>query len=123
MNLNRLFIFILLILLGEFVNASSFNSEILNKNQINPIKEFLPKTEIFIDNDSKEVVWVSANGGSIKMLIDGYTLRLYNNEEDINEVHIKISKTPLSEIFFNALVPNHTTIKVKAYLPKPITTP
>lgn len=123
MNFNRLFISILLILLGGFVNANTLHSEILNKNQFNPINKFLPKTEIFIDNDSNEIVWVSANGGTIKMLIDGHKLRLYNNDEEINKVHIKMSKTPFSETFFNDLVPNHSMIKVKTYLPKPISTP
>lgn len=110
-----LFICFLLISLVCNANASMVITQVTSSSQVIPIHQEPAKTEVFINNNSDEVVWISAYG-HIELLLKGFTLRLYSNEVEINELHIKMSKNIFSDIFFDGLIPNHSKIKVRDYL-------
>ena len=78
-------------------------------------KENQEITEVFIENNSTKSVWVNASGDR-NLLLAGVTLRLYNEKVTMEHVHIIMSNSLFSGIFFDRLVPNHTTLKVKDYL-------
>ncbi|MDR3501397.1 MAG: hypothetical protein P4L79_02340 [Legionella sp.] len=113
-----LFICLLLSSLVFNAHASTLLTEVTSTNQVKTAQQEPAKTEIFINNNSDESVWISAYG-HLELLIKGFTLRLYSNEIEINEVHIKMSKNIFSDVFFDGLVPNHSQIKVRDYLVPP----
>lgn len=90
----------------------------MDTSQVNLTQYKIPQTEIFIDNNSVETVWVAING-DLELLPNGFTLHLYNDDEEINKVHIKMSKSVLYGVFFDELVANHSKLRVNDYLPKP----
>lgn len=73
------------------------------------------KTEVFINNDSNECVWISV-GSQLFSVFPGETINLYSDEVELKEIPIQMSKTPDSGVFFNQKVPNHSRIKVSDYL-------
>lgn len=119
MKIKSLFIKVFISLLFfTTANASSLYSRTISiELQSSTQNVIAPKTEIFIKNDSTSPVWISANG-KLDMLINGFTLHLYNNAKEINHIHIIMSKSPISEVFFDRIVPNHSTLKVNDYLAK-----
>ncbi|WP_133135515.1 hypothetical protein [Legionella rowbothamii] len=115
-----LFICLLLSSLVFNANASTLFTEVTSTNQVKTAQQEPAKTEIFIHNNSDGSVWVSVYG-HVELLIKGFTLRLYSNEVEIDEVRVKMSKSIFSDVFFDGLVPNHSKIKVRDYLAPPAT--
>lgn len=113
-----LFIGLLLSSLMFNAHASTLFTEITRANQVKSAQQEEAKTEIFINNNSDESVWISVYG-HLELLLKGFTLRLYSNEVEMEAVHIKMSKNIFSDIFFDGLVPNHSKIKVRDYLTPP----
>jgi hypothetical protein len=97
-----LFIGLLLSSLMFNAHASTLFTEITSANQVKSAQQEEAKTEIFINNNSDESVWISVYG-----------------HVEMEAVHIKMSKNIFSDIFFDGLVPNHSKIKVRDYLTPP----
>ncbi len=96
---------------ASLLPTSIINIEILPASIHNTVA---PKTEIFIKNTSPRTVWITLSDDP-ELLISGDTLHIYSNVE-LPILRIIMSKTPLSGVFFDHLVPNHVILRVNDYL-------
>lgn len=118
MRIKALFV-TLLVLLSLCANASPvLKSKMGLSRNVQSLQQVTAhKTEVVINNNSTLAVWINVSGHP-ELLPSGFEISFYNDEQEISEIRIVISKNIFTDVIFDKMVRNHSKLWVKEYLPK-----